>query len=51
MKEYRVQLDLRRMIDEYLGWGWEVVSREPLTLARVGTKQRKQLRHGVLVTL
>ena len=51
MKEHRVQLDLRRMIDEYLGWGWEIVSRDPLTLARKGTKQRKELRHGVVVSV
>ena len=45
--ECRTQLDLRRLVDEYLQRGWEIASRNPLTLERGRT--RRQLRHGCIV--
>lgn len=45
--ECRTQLDLRHLVDQYLKNGWEVVSRDPLTLER--GRARKEVRHGCLV--
>lgn len=45
--ECRTQLDLRRLVDEYLQRGWEIVSRDPLTIER--GRMRKEVRHGCLV--
>ncbi|WP_287026556.1 hypothetical protein [Herbaspirillum sp.] len=45
--ECRTQLDLRRLVDEYLKRGWEITSRNPLTLER--GRMRRQLRHGCIV--
>lgn len=49
-KKCRMQYDLRAVVDRYLSEGWEVVSREPITMARIGTKQRIEVRGGLVRT-
>ena len=46
-KNHHTQLDLRHLVDQYLKNGWEVASRDPLTLER--GRARKEVRHGCLV--
>lgn len=48
-KAPRMQLDLRALISGHQSRGWEIVSREPLTLARVGCKIKMQMVSGLLV--
>jgi hypothetical protein len=45
----RMQLDLRALIKGHQARGWEIVSREPLTLTRIGCKLQMELRAGLLV--
>jgi len=48
----RMQQDLRLLIDAKLATGWHIESRDPLTLGRIGCKQKIELRqNGVLVNL
>jgi hypothetical protein len=46
MENRRLQIDLREAIDRYLAKGWEVVSRDPVTLKR--GKGEVRLINGVL---
>jgi len=51
-KSPRIQQDLRLLIDAKLATGWHIESRDPLTLGRIGCKQKIELRqNGVLVSL
>jgi len=52
-KSPRMQQDLRARIGELTKkLGWEIESRDPLTLGRIGCKQKIELRqNGVLVSL
>ncbi|MBL4833632.1 MAG: hypothetical protein JKY26_06610 [Pseudomonas sp.] len=47
--DHRMQLELRDSVDRLLGMGYEVVSRSPLKLTRVGCRQGWIQQHHYLV--
>ena len=49
MRDLRLQQDLRDLITQKQQNGYEIVSRDPIRLRRVGCKTEYVLRNGVLI--
>lgn len=49
LSEQRIQLNLRRLIDDYLAKGWIITNRHPLTIYR--GRAGYQLQNGCLVSV
>lgn len=45
--ERRTQIDKRRLVDQYLKNGWEIISRDPLKIQR--GRHVKMFRKGILI--